>query len=53
MNIRKEDGDCAKACIKMEVEGKIGKGRGRKTWTECDKDDLRRLGLDEKDAEDN
>jgi hypothetical protein len=50
--MRKEDDDCVKACIKMEVEGKIGKGRGRKKWIECAKDDLRRLGLDEKDAED-
>jgi hypothetical protein len=50
--MHKEDDDRVKACIKMEVEGKTGKGSGRKTWTESAKDDLRRLGLDEKDTED-
>jgi hypothetical protein len=32
------------------VEGVRGKGRGRKTWGECMKDDMKVLGLRYEDA---
>jgi hypothetical protein len=48
---RKRDYKWVKVCTKMEVKGKTRRGRGSKTWIKGVKDDLRRLGLDEKDAE--
>jgi hypothetical protein len=32
---RKEDSDWVKACQWVEVSGKRGRGRDRKTWREC------------------
>ena len=32
---RKFDDDWVKRCQKLEVEGKVGRGRSRKTWIEC------------------
>ena len=29
---RKADDGCVKKCAKVEIVGKVGKGRGRKTW---------------------
>ena len=37
--------DWVLACRKVEVAGVRGVGRGRKTWYECVKKDMRELGL--------
>ena len=42
---RKEDGDWVSSCRKYEVEGARGKGRGKKTWGECVKGDMKLLGV--------
>jgi len=34
----------------LQVEGTKSKGRGRKTWNECGKVDMKRLGLVKDDA---
>jgi hypothetical protein len=49
---RKDENDWVKACQRLEVDGRRGRGRGRKTWRECVKDDMKVLGLVEKDAQD-
>ena len=42
---RKGDGDWVSSCRKFEVEGARGKGRGKKTWGECVKGDMKLLGV--------
>ena len=42
---RKEKDDWVAACRDLVIDGTKGKGRGRKTWVECVKDDLKELGL--------
>ena len=32
---RKDDTDWVKACQKIEIAGKRGRGRGKKTWSQC------------------
>ena len=32
---RRPDDDWLKKCQNMEVAGKVGKGRSKKTWIEC------------------
>ena len=49
---RKEDGDWVKACQRLEVSGRRGRGRGRKTWRECVAEDMKVLGLEERDVQD-
>ena len=49
---RRDKVDWVSACRELEVEGMRGKGRGKKTWVECVKDDMRRLGLKKEDAQD-
>ena len=49
---RKEKEDCVSACRTFEVCGKRGRGRGRKTWTQCVADDVREGGLNVEDVKD-
>ena len=42
---RKADDDWVKKCTKVEVVGKVGRGRGRKTWLQCVNSDMKDLGL--------
>ena len=42
---RKTEDDWVSACRNVVVTGVRGAGRGRKTWYECVKDDMRELGL--------
>jgi len=37
--------DWISTCRELQVVGTKGKGRGRKTWNECVKEDIKRLGL--------
>jgi hypothetical protein len=49
---RKEDNDWVKACQRLEITGKRGKGRGKKTWRECVEQDMKVLGVRQQDAQD-
>ena len=42
---RKDDNDWVKRCITWEVEGIGPRGRLKKTWWDCDKNDMDSLGL--------
>ena len=44
---RKDDNDC----ITSEVEGIRQRGRPKKTWWDCVKNDMESLGLSQKDAQ--
>ena len=45
-NIRVEMTGCLSACRNVVVAGvRCGRGRGRKTWRECVKDDMDELSL--------
>ena len=48
---RKEQGDWVSACRNVVVEGNKPRGRGRKTWKECVRKDMRDLGLHKDDAQ--
>ena len=41
-----------KACQRLEVSGRSDRGRGRKTWRECVAEDMKVLGLEERDVQD-
>jgi len=47
---RKYKSEWVLACRVLEVVGTNGKRRDRKTWNECVKDDMKRLGLIREDA---
>ena len=50
---RKDTDDLVSACRNIEVKGKRGRGRGRKTWKECVANDMKKLMLkQELDAQD-
>src|SRR6187401_638600 len=49
---RKADDDWVKKCTKVEVVGKVGRGRGRKTWLQCVNSDMKDLGLKVGEAQD-
>src|SRR2546425_5779586 len=49
---RKEAGDWISKCRKLEVVGAVRKGRPRKTWMECVKEDMKECGLKKEDAQD-
>ena len=49
---RKADDDWVKTCQNMEVLGVVGRGRGKKTWLECVRSDMKDLGLRAVDAKD-
>ena len=48
---RKSKDDWVSACRELEVDGRLGKGRPRKTWMECVVDDMRKVGLKREDAQ--
>ena len=47
---QKDDNDWVKRCITWEVEGIRQRGRPKKTWWDCVKNDKESLGLSQKDA---
>jgi len=47
---RKSVGDWVKNCQELDVEGKVGRGRCRKTWRECVRGDLKDFGLKVEDT---
>src|SRR3989442_14485221 len=49
---RKEAGDWVSKCRNLEVVGGVRKGRPRKTWMECVKEDMKECGLKKEDAHD-
>jgi len=49
---RKCDDDWVKNCQQLMVEGKTSRGRGRKTWLEFVRMDMKELQLRVDDAED-
>ena len=49
---RKSDSDWVKSCEKLEVVGKVGRGRGKKTWLQCVNGDMKKLNLRVEDAQD-
>ena len=48
---RKDDNVWVKRCITWEVEGIRQRGRPKKTWWDCVKNDMESLGLSQKDAQ--
>ena len=48
---RKDNNDWVKCCITWEVEGIRQRGRPKKTWCDCVKDEVESLGLSQKDAQ--
>src|SRR5258706_385014 len=48
----KDPTDCVSACRGLVVEGVNGRGRGRKTWQEWVQEDMKRLRLNKRDAQD-
>ena len=38
---RKTEDDWVKKCQSVEIEGKVGRGRGRKIWIECIRGDMK------------
>jgi len=48
---RKSNGDWVKKCNQLVIEGKAGRGRGRKMWLECVRRDMTELGLRLDDTE--
>ena len=49
---RKNDDDWVKACQRLEVAGGRGRSRSKKTWRECVAEDMRVLGLEQRDVHD-
>ena len=49
---RKADDDWVKKCTKVEVVGKVDRGRGRKTWLQRVNSDMKDLGLRVGEAQD-
>jgi hypothetical protein len=49
---RKEDDDWVKRCTRMEVVGKISRGRPGKTWMSTLKDNMKKGALSPEDARD-
>src|SRR2546425_12874515 len=47
---RKEAGDWVSKCRNLEMVGGVRKGRPRKTWMECVKEDMKECGLKKEDA---
>jgi len=48
---RKDDNDWVRRCITWEVEGIRQRGRPKKTWWDCVKNDMESLGLSQNDAQ--
>ena len=49
---RKDEDDCVSKCRYLEVDGARGRGRGKKTWSECEGCDLKLFGLKREEAQD-
>jgi len=49
---RKAEDDWVKKCLELEIAGKAGRGRCRKTWLECVKGDMKDLGVCKTGAKD-
>src|SRR5206468_9923787 len=49
---RKSDEYWVKKCLNLGVDGKVGRGRSRKTWSECVKRDMKLFGLKVEDTKD-
>ena len=49
---RKEADDWVSKCRNLVVAGGVKKGRPRKTWMECVKEDIEECGLKKEDAQD-
>ena len=49
---RKPVDDWVKNCQELDVDGKAGRGRSRKTWLECVRGDLKDFGLKVTDTKD-
>ena len=49
---RKTEDDWVKKCQGLEIEGRVGRGRGRKTWIECIRGDMKDLNLSMDDVVD-
>src|ERR687898_1216539 len=49
---RKAEDDWVKKCQSVEIEGKVGRGRGRKTWIECIRGGMKDLKLSMEDVVD-
>jgi hypothetical protein len=49
---RKAEDDWVKKCRSVEIEGKVARGRGRKTWMECVRGDMKDLNLSMEDVVD-
>jgi len=47
----KDDNDWVKRCITWEVQGIRQRGRPKKTWWDCVKNDMESLGLYQKDVQ--
>src|SRR3954467_15810808 len=47
----KEAGDWVSKCRNLVVVGGVRKGRPRKTWMECVKEDMKECGLKKEDAQ--
>ena len=48
---RTGDSDWVKHCVTWEVEGIRQRGRPKKTWWDCVKNDIESFGLSQKDAQ--
>jgi len=48
---RKDDNNRVKRCITWEAEGIRHRRRSQKTWWDCVKNDMKSLGLSQKDAQ--
>lgn len=49
---RKDSNDWTSSCRNINIDGKRDRGRGRKTWDECVRQDLKSLGLTREWAQD-
>ena len=49
---RKDEEDWVSKCRYLEVDGARGRGRGKKTWSECVGSDLKLFGLKREEAHD-
>ena len=49
---RRDDSGCVEGCQTLVVGGKRCKGKRKRSWRECVAEDMRILGLKEKDTKD-
>jgi len=51
VHVEQKDDDWVKRCITWEVQGIRQRGRPKKTWWDCVKNDMECLGLSQKDVQ--